>query len=214
MDEDLIQKYGPGMSFYRTQIKAAQKKKRLGGEAVLTRYCAALRELTISNKLLEGKVKALCSESLRLTFDVTLLKRHMRAFSGELLVTWQADILTRLVEVIYERHGWRMPGEVLVGDKYSLDRDTLSKIYVMAARKIKKETIMKKAVGLSEQYYLALQRYNQVVHLRSTNPFRSESSFARWLVSQKSTRPKMYRFWARLFPVCYSRTIQESSEMF
>ncbi|KAL5003515.1 hypothetical protein BDV10DRAFT_180634 [Aspergillus recurvatus] len=163
MDEDLIQKYGPGMSFYRAQIKAAQKKKRLGGEAVLTRYCAALRELTISNKLLEGKVKALCSESLRLTFDVTLLKRHMRSFSGELLVTWQADILTRLVEVVYERHGWRMPGEILVGDKYSLDRDTLSKIYVMAAIKIKKETIMKKAVGLSEQYYLALQRYSQVL---------------------------------------------------
>ncbi|KAL4741506.1 hypothetical protein BDV11DRAFT_203424 [Aspergillus similis] len=204
MDEVLIQKYGPGMSFYRAQIKAAQRQKRLGGEAVLTkaqtnavvcqRYCAALRELTLSNKLLEGKVKQLCSESLRLTFDVTLLKRYMKAISGELLVTWQADILTRLIEVIYERHGWRMPGEVLVGDKYSLDRDTLSKIYVMAARKIKKETIMKKAV----------------VHLRSTNPFRSESSFARWLVSQKSIRPKMYRFWARLFPVCYKLAVTAS----
>ncbi|KAL4754629.1 hypothetical protein BDW72DRAFT_200604 [Aspergillus terricola var. indicus] len=183
MDEDLIQKYGPGMSFYRAQIKAAQRQKRLGGEAVLTkaqtnavfrqRYCAALRELTLSNKLLEGKVKQLCSDSLRLTFDVTLLKRHMKAISGELLVTWQADILTRLVEVIYERHGWRMPGEVLVGDKYSLDRDTLSKIYVMAARKIKKETIMKKAVGLSEQYYLALQRYSEVASplLPASRPF-------------------------------------------
>ncbi|KAL4760144.1 zinc-dependent alcohol dehydrogenase family protein [Aspergillus foveolatus] len=173
MDEDLIQKYGPGMSFYHAQIKAAQRQKRLGGEAVLTRYCAALRELTLSNKLLEGKVKQLCSDSLRLTFDVTLLKRHMKAISGELLVTWQADVLTRLVEVIYERHGWRMPGEVLVSDKYSLDRDTLSKIYVMAARKIKKETIMKKAVGLSEQYYLALQRYSEVASplLPASRPF-------------------------------------------
>jgi hypothetical protein len=81
--------------------------------------------------------------------------------------------LTRLVEVIYERHGWRMPGEVLVSDKYSLDRDTLSKIYVMAARKIKKETIMKKAVGLSEQYYLALQRYSEVASplLPASRPF-------------------------------------------
>lgn len=97
----------------------------------------------------------------------------MKAISGELLVTWQADILTRLVEVIYERHGWRMPGEVLVSDKYSLDRDTLSKIYVMAARKIKKETIMKKAVGLSEQYYLALQRYSEVASpsFQQADPF-------------------------------------------
>ncbi|KAL4920181.1 hypothetical protein BDW62DRAFT_24027 [Aspergillus aurantiobrunneus] len=87
-----------------------------------------------------------------------MLKRHMNAFCGELLVTWQADTLTRLIEVIYERHGWRMPGEILVGDHDNLDRNTLSKIYVMAAKKIKKETITKKAVGLSEQYYLALQR--------------------------------------------------------
>lgn len=125
-------------------------------------YCAALRELTITNKLLEKKVKQLCSESVRLNLDVAIAKQYMSTFHGELLVTWQADTLARLIEVIYERHGWRMPGEILVGDHDNLDRDTLSKVYVMAAKKIKKETVTKKAVGLSEPYYLALQRFEKV----------------------------------------------------
>jgi hypothetical protein len=86
----------------------------------------------------------------------------MHAFYGDLLVTWQADILTRLVEVIYENHGWRMPGGVLVGDHSDMDRDTLTRIYLTAAKKIKKETVTKKAVGLSAQYYSALQRYDEV----------------------------------------------------
>ncbi|KAL4933376.1 putative alcohol dehydrogenase [Aspergillus undulatus] len=161
MSVDIVQKYGPGMSFYRSQIKSARRKPR-SEEASLRRYCAALRELTMTNKLLENKVKQLCSESLRLNFDVTVLKCHMNAFRGELLVTWQADVLTRLVEVIYDRHGWRMPGEILVGDHANLDRDTLSKIYALAAKKIKKETVTKKAVGLSESYHRALQRYDEV----------------------------------------------------
>ncbi|KAL4795309.1 hypothetical protein BDV19DRAFT_378991 [Aspergillus venezuelensis] len=162
MSLDIVQRYGPGMSFYREQIKPVRRKSKPVEEASLRRYCAALRELTMTNKLLENKVKQLCSESLRLNFDVTLLKCHMSAFRGELLVTWQADVLTRLIEVIYERHGWRMPGEILVGDHDRLDRETLSKIYILAAKKIKKETVTKKAVGLSERYHQALQRYDEV----------------------------------------------------
>lgn len=131
-----------------------------------------MRELTITNKLLENKVKQLCSESVRLNLDVSIVKQYMSTVHGELLVTWQADTLTRLVEVIYERHGWRMPGEILVGDHDNLDRDTLSKVYVMAAKKIKKETVTRKAVGLSEPYYLALQRFDKVgilIHTKVTH---------------------------------------------
>ncbi|KAL4941264.1 hypothetical protein BDV06DRAFT_194859 [Aspergillus oleicola] len=61
-----------------------------------------------------------------------------------------------------------MPGEILVGDHDRLDRETLSKIYVLAAKKIKKETVTKKAVGLSEPYHKALQRYDEVSSLPRT----------------------------------------------
>ncbi|OJJ58999.1 hypothetical protein ASPSYDRAFT_89721 [Aspergillus sydowii CBS 593.65] len=168
MGTDIVQRYGPGMSFYRSQIKPSRPKIR-PEDAALKEYCAALRELTITNKLLENKVKQLCSESVRLNLDVSIVKQYMSTVHGELLVTWQADTLTRLVEVIYERHGWRMPGEILVGDHDNLDRDTLSKVYVMAAKKIKKETVTKKAVGLSEPYYLALQRFDKGAGLQSVD---------------------------------------------
>ncbi|KAL2851805.1 hypothetical protein BJX68DRAFT_254777 [Aspergillus pseudodeflectus] len=161
MSADVVERFGPGMSFYRSQITPSRKKAKQE-EASLRRYCAALRDLTTTNRLLESKVKRLCSESFKLNLDVTTLQRHMHAFYGDLLVTWQADILTRLVEVIYENHGWKMPGGVLVGDHSNTDRDTLTRIYLSAAKKIKKETVTKKAVGLSEQYYSALQRYDEV----------------------------------------------------
>lgn len=51
MDEELIQKYGPGMSFYRAQIKAAQRQKRLGGEAVLT----VCQSIDVRSCLLPGR---------------------------------------------------------------------------------------------------------------------------------------------------------------
>ncbi|KAL2825179.1 hypothetical protein BDW59DRAFT_179948 [Aspergillus cavernicola] len=161
MNPDIVQRFGPGMTFYRSQINPSRRKAK-PEESSLRKYCVALRELTKTNKLLESKVRQLCSESLQLNFDATKLKRHIGAFHGKLLATWQADTLTRLVEVIYERHGWRMPGGLLVGDHDDLDRETLSRVYVMAARKIKKETVTKKAVGLSEKYHLALQRYDGV----------------------------------------------------
>ncbi|KAL5338767.1 hypothetical protein BJX70DRAFT_398321 [Aspergillus crustosus] len=210
---NLIERYGPGMSFYRAQIRPCRRNTKYE-EAPLRRYCEALRELTTTNKLLETKVKLLCHESLRLKLDVTTLQCHMSAFGTDLLVTWQADILTRLVEVIYERHGWKMPGGVDVGDHEDLNRNALSTAYALAAKKVKPETVTKKAVGLPERYYLALQRYEEIVHLRSANPFRTECNFARWLASKKSIQPAMYRFWEKLFPVCYNRTVEESSEIF
>ncbi|KAL4879104.1 hypothetical protein BJY04DRAFT_208848 [Aspergillus karnatakaensis] len=161
MSADIVERYGPGISFYRAQIKPSRRKAK-HEEAPLRRYCEALRELTTTNKLLESKVKLLCFESLRLKLDVRTLQCHMNAFNSDLLVTWQADILTRLVEVIYERHGWKMPGGIHIGDHDDLQRDALSMAYVQAAKKVKKETVTKKAVGLSEQYYLALQRYEDL----------------------------------------------------
>ncbi|KAL3474939.1 hypothetical protein BJX99DRAFT_230590 [Aspergillus californicus] len=214
METDIVQLYGPGLSFYRSQVKLSKRKTKAERSSTLRNYCAALRELNTSNQLLENKVKQLCSESLLLNFDVTRLRGQMHKFDAELLRKWQADALTRLVEVIYEKHGWKMPGGVLVGEHIDMDRDALTSLYSMAARKIKRETVTKKAFGLSGQYYLALQRYDEVVQLRSANPFRTECNFARWLASKKSTRPTMYRFWGKLFPVCYNRTIQESSEIF
>lgn len=48
---------------------------------------------------------------------------------------------------------------------------------------------------------------------RSQNPFRTEVPFAKWLVEEKENRPDKYRFWSALYPVCYGRTVEESSTL-
>ncbi|KKK22940.1 hypothetical protein ARAM_007433 [Aspergillus rambellii] len=191
-----------------------QQRKSHALTRFLQRYCATLRELYSTNQMLHRKINQLCSDSLQLTRDMTKLNRHMGAFHGVILETCQADTLTRLIESIYEIHGWKFPGGLMLGEHVDLDRETLSRIYTEAAKDVKKEMVTKKAVGLSEKYHVALQRYDQIVHHRSASPFRTECIFARWLGAKKSTHPGMYQFWERLFPVCYNRTVQESSEMF
>ncbi|KAE8319349.1 hypothetical protein BDV41DRAFT_519681 [Aspergillus transmontanensis] len=70
-------------------------------------------------------------------------------------MTWQADILTRLVEVVYERSGWKMPGGITARSHEGMDEAKVTLMYRTAARKIKKETLRRR-FNLSVQYYLAL----------------------------------------------------------
>ncbi|KAB8278630.1 hypothetical protein BDV30DRAFT_203342 [Aspergillus minisclerotigenes] len=83
------------------------------------------------------------------------VQRHIKAFHGELLMTWQADILTRLIEVVYERSGWKMPGGITSSSHAGMDEAKVTLMYRTAARKIKKETLRRR-FNLSVQYYLAL----------------------------------------------------------
>ncbi|EAU38060.1 conserved hypothetical protein [Aspergillus terreus NIH2624] len=176
------------------------------------RYTNTLKSLSASNEMLDTKIKELCSNTLRLRLDLMKFQHHMNGFNREFLVTWQADTLTRLIEVIYEGHGWRLPGGVTSRDHGVVNRERMSMMYGIAARKLKKETL--RALGLYERYYEALQKYDEITPFRSANPFQSECSFARWLVSKKDTQAEVYRFWGGLFPLCYGRTVEEASEIF
>ncbi|PLB55769.1 hypothetical protein P170DRAFT_343875, partial [Aspergillus steynii IBT 23096] len=176
-------------------------------------YSATLKALQASNDKLQQKMTLLRSSTLRLELDLMKLQRHVRSFDKELLVTWQADTLTRLIEVIYERHRWKMPGGIGIGDHQGVSRETLSTLYEVAARKIKKETL-KRRFGLGVHYYDALQKYDEIVQFRSIDPYKSECLFAQWLVTEKERRPGLYQFWGRLFPLCYGRTVEETAAMF
>lgn len=125
------------------------------------RYSSALESLKVSNQNLDHKMSTLRSNVFRLKTDLSKLQRHVRAFHNELLTTWQADTLTRLVEVVYERQNWKLPGGVAVGDHIHLSRERQSRILATAARRIRKP-ILRKNFGLSVQYYSALQRYDEV----------------------------------------------------
>lgn len=111
--------------------------------------------------MLIQKIGKLRTNTHRLRHDLMNLELHVKAFNRELLATWQADALTRLIEVIYERHGWKFPGRVAVGDHIYLPRETLSTLYLKALVRIKKETVTKR-FGLPMRYWHALQRYHEV----------------------------------------------------
>ena len=125
------------------------------------RYTSALESLKASNQNLDYKMSTLRSNVFRLKSDLSKLQRHVKAFHNELLTTWQADTLTRLVEVVYERQNWKLPGGVAVGDHIHLSRERQSRILATAARRIRKP-ILRNNFGLSVQYYSALQRYDEV----------------------------------------------------
>ncbi|KAL4887843.1 hypothetical protein BDV59DRAFT_157964 [Aspergillus ambiguus] len=209
----LMEQYGPGMSFYRAHLEERKPKPRQAStKSSLVRYANALESLAASNEALDKRMKSLRSGALRLKFDLIKFQRHLDAFDSDLLVTWQADTLTRLIEVIYEVHRWKMPGGVTSKDHAVVDRNMISKLYEVAARKVKRETL--RMLGVSVQYYHALQKYDEIVHFRSLNPFQSECPFARWLISKKTTDSCTYIFWGALFPMCYGRTVEEASEIF
>ncbi|CAK37509.1 hypothetical protein An02g02070 [Aspergillus niger] len=173
MDVDILTLYGPGMSFYRSQIQLSSSKENgIVGRAKLSslsapvlmstqRYTSALESLKASNQNLDYKMSTLRSNVFRLKSDLSKLQRHVKAFHNELLTTWQADTLTRLVEVVYERQNWKLPGGAAVGDHIHLSRERQSRILATAARRIRKP-ILRKNFGLSVQYYSALQRYDEV----------------------------------------------------
>ncbi|KAE8371385.1 hypothetical protein BDV26DRAFT_298830 [Aspergillus bertholletiae] len=217
MNVDTVQLYGPGLSFYLAHAKPSTGMDAPAGlpNISLRRYSAALKALHASNEQLEGKAKQLNNNIIQLKLDVMEIQHDIKAFHGELLATWQADILTRLIEVVYERSGWKLPGGITTSSHEGMDEAKVTLMYRTAVRKIKKETLRER-FGLSVRYYLALQKYDEVVCFRSTNPVHSEYTFARWLMSPKENcaRIGLFNFWGRLFPLCYGRTVQETSQMF
>ncbi|KAF4162938.1 hypothetical protein CNMCM6936_001422 [Aspergillus lentulus] len=175
------------------------------------RYSAALDALNASNHNLEYKLAKIQSRNLRLKLDLMRLQRHITSFHHDLLATWEADILTSLIEVVYRRQGRKLHRGHDI-DLRRLDRKALSAMYTIAAGRIGRRAL-RSLFGLSQHYWLALQKYDEVAHLRSTSPSRTEGTFARWLMTERETNPKRAGFWARLFPICYGRTVEESSKM-
>ncbi|CAG8217576.1 unnamed protein product [Penicillium salamii] len=180
------------------------------------------------NRRIEHRLEKLRANTTRLKRELWLLQRHVKEFRHPLFENWEADLLTRLIEVAYASEYRKLPGGVVIGKETFSERENLTRAYSLAARDIRSTTIRK--LGLSDRYHEALQRYpevscgwtyleprtdmDQVAPYRSQNPFRTEFAFAKWLVEEKESRPELYGFWSKLFPVCYDRSVQQSASFF
>lgn len=101
------------------------------------------------------------ASTIRLNLDLMKLQRHMSTMQHDFLTTWQADILTLLIEVVYARLHRMLPGGYAVEEIESLDYETLTRVYRTAAKRIHRERLRRK-FGLSARYHGALQKYWEV----------------------------------------------------
>ncbi|KAJ5584422.1 uncharacterized protein N7459_004222 [Penicillium hispanicum] len=168
--------------------------------------------LEMSNNHLRRRMAKLQANTARLKREIWLLQRHLKEFHHPLFETWEADILTRLIEVAHAAQRRKLAGGVAIGQFTFAERETLALAYTHAARQVHQGTLRK--LGLPDKYHEALQRYDEVAPYRSPNPFQTEAAFARWLIEEREHRPEKYEFWAKLYPVCYGRSVEESSVIF
>ncbi|KAJ5776148.1 uncharacterized protein N7511_001159 [Penicillium nucicola] len=185
------------------------------------------------NHSIERRLSKLQANTTRLKRELWLLQRHVKEFRHPLFEVWEADMLTRLIEVANAHQNRKLPGAVVLGHSSFTEREQLTHALSIAAKGIRQPTLSK--LGLGEKYRQALQRYSEVSHCyahvewtspepsltsnqvapyRSTSPFQTEFAFAKWLVEEQEDRPELYTFWSKLFPVCYDRSVQESASIF
>lgn len=155
--------------------------------------------LRTSNELLQRKMNQLKVNANRLQREISLLQRHIGTLKYPAFEIWEANILTRLIEVA---HGHQL-------SKLSHSQAS-GQAYVNASRQIHEGTL--RQLGLGPKYGKALLRYHEIAQYRSRDPSQTESQFAQWLVRQED-RPEKYAFWAKLFPVCYGRTVEQSAAL-
>ncbi|KAJ5173405.1 hypothetical protein N7492_005998 [Penicillium capsulatum] len=186
--------------------------------------------LQASNDDLQSRMSKLRTNVSLLDREILLLQRHVRDSHHPYLETWEADIITRLIEVAHTMQDRKLPEGLSIGMENAADVDLLSRAYSNAAKRIKHDTLGK--LGLQDQgYHDLLMSYHEVrpfpnpllirstdplelAIYRSPNPFQTEVPFAKWLVEEKENRPEKYFFWGNLYPVCYGRTVEESAVIF
>ncbi|KAJ5129380.1 uncharacterized protein N7515_005419 [Penicillium bovifimosum] len=164
------------------------------------------------NKHIERRLAKVQANTIRLKRELWLLQRHIKEFRHPLFENWEADVLTRLIEVAHAQQYQKAPSGLVIGQPTFAEREKLTQTYISAAKGIRLATLRK--LGLSEKYHQALQRYSEVAPYRSSRPYQTEFTFAKWLIEEKENRPELYEFWSKLFPVCYNRSIDKSAAIF
>lgn len=112
------------------------------------------------NKHIERRLAKLQANTVRLKRELWLLQRHIKEFRHPLFENWEADLLTRLIEVAHAHQHKKLPGGVVIGESSFAERESLNHAYSIAAKGIRMPTLRK--LGLSEKYHQALQRYSEV----------------------------------------------------
>lgn len=140
-----------------TDMHNVTMRSRILTSNIQTPAQAALR---MSNEHLARRMAKLQANSARLKREILLLQRYVKEFDHPLFETWEADILTRLIEVACARQRNKMLEGVAIGRDSVTERENISRAYANAAKQVQETTMYK--LGLSDQYYQAVLRYEEV----------------------------------------------------
>ena len=116
--------------------------------------------LHVSNEDLACRLVKLKVNTGRLQRELFLLQRHIKEFQCPLFETYEADILTRLIDVAHAHQDKKMKGGTAISFQSIAEREIISRAYINASKQVQEETIEK--LGLSNQHYLAICRYEEV----------------------------------------------------
>lgn len=116
--------------------------------------------LHMSNESLACRLAKLKVNAGRLQRELFLLQRHIKEFQCPLFETYEADILTRLIDVAHAHQDKKMMGGTAISSESIAEREIISRAYINASKQVQEETIEK--LGLSSQHYQAIRRYEEV----------------------------------------------------
>lgn len=119
-----------------------------------------LSSLDVSNAYLENYMNKIIVDVGGLERDLGLLELRVKNFHHPIRDTWEANILTRLIEVAHAKQTRKLPPGVAMREASTAERDILSRAYHVASKRVTLDTILK--LGLTAEYYEALQRYPEV----------------------------------------------------
>jgi len=125
------------------------------------KFNATQLALKATNDCIQRKLTKVQANIVRLKRELWLLQRHVKNFNHPLYETWEADILTRLIEIAHAyQRCHKLHAGVAISNITVAERENIFHAYSNAAKQVRESTLLK--LGLGEKYYEALSRYHEV----------------------------------------------------
>lgn len=125
---------------------------------------STLEALEASNDSLQNRMFKLRLNTQSFDQEVSLFQQHYKDVRHPCMETWEADMLTRLIEVAHTILHAKLGVETCIHEGQEAEqRELVSRAYVNAAKRIDRSTLTN--LGLGEGYYEALQRFPEVTNM-------------------------------------------------
>lgn len=116
--------------------------------------------LKASNDDLQSRMAKLRTNSESLDQEILMLQRQIKESHHPSFEIWEADILTRLIEVAHTILPKKLRAGTCIKADNVFERELISCAYINAAKQIDEWTLQK--LGLGEGYFDALRRFPEV----------------------------------------------------